>query len=50
MQVDRARLGFAKEVVFDLCWPKLGIGMWLFLAQKTAVFGFNSNDPIHRSN
>jgi hypothetical protein len=50
MQIDRARLGFAKQVVFDLCRPKLGIGVRLFFAQKTAVFGFNSDDPIHRSN
>ena len=50
MQIDRARLGLAKEIVFDLGRPKLGIGARLFLAQKAAVFGFNSNDPIHRSN
>ena len=50
MQIDRARLGFAKEVVFDFCRPKLRIGVRLFFAQKTAVFRFNSNDPIHRSN
>jgi hypothetical protein len=50
MQIDRARLGFAKQVVFDLCRPKLGIGVRLVFAQKTAVFGFNSNDPIHRRN
>ncbi len=50
MQIDRARLGFAKEVVFDFCRPKLGIGVRLFFAQKTAIFGFDSNDPIHRSN
>src|SRR5439155_13880110 len=49
MQIDGARLGFAKKIVFYLCGPEFRIHMRLFFAQKTAVFGLNSNDPIHRS-
>src|SRR5439155_22575743 len=49
MQIHGARLGFAKKIVFYLCGPEFRIHMRLFFAQKTAVFGLNSNDPIHRN-
>jgi hypothetical protein len=49
MQIDGASVGLSKEIVFNFAWPKLGIAMRLSLAQKAAVFGFNSNDPVHFS-
>src|ERR1043166_4134503 len=50
MQIDRAGVCLSKQIVFDLGRPQLRIHVRLVLAQKTAVFGFNSNDPIHSSN
>jgi hypothetical protein len=49
MQIDRARVGFPEEIIFDLRRPKLGIHMRLVFTEKTAVFGFDSDDAIHRN-
>ena|SRR5438874_9447440 len=46
--INRAGLGFSKKIVLYLGRPELGIDMGLFFAQKAAVFGFYSNNPIHR--
>src|SRR5256885_2484907 len=48
MQIDRAGIRLSKQIVFDLGRPQLRINVRFFFAQKTAVFGFYSNDPIHR--
>src|SRR5207244_12747298 len=47
MQIDRACVCLAEEIIFDLRRPKLGIHMRLVFTEQTAVLGFNSNDPIH---
>ena len=47
MQIDGAGLGVSEKMVFYLRRPELGIYVRLFFAQKTAVFGFNPNDPVH---
>src|SRR5207342_2010961 len=47
MKIDRARVGLTEQIIFDLCWPKLGIHVRLLFAEKTTVLGFDSNDPIH---
>ena len=48
MQIDRASLGFSEQIVLYLGRPELGIDMRLLFTQQAAVFGFDSNDPIHR--
>src|SRR5437870_2344333 len=48
MQIDRAGVGFSEEIIFNLGRPELRIDVWFFFTQKTAVFGLDSNDPIHR--
>ena len=47
MQIDRAGVGFAEQIIFDLRRPKLGIHVRLVFAEKTTVLGFDSNDSIH---
>ena len=47
VQIDRAGGGFSEKVVLHFGRPKLGINMRLLFAQQAAVFGFDSNDPIH---
>ena len=47
MQIDGASVCFSEQIVFDLGRPKLRIHMRFFFANKTAVFGLDSNDPIH---
>src|SRR5881275_580210 len=47
MQIDGAGLGVSEKMIFYLRRPELGIYVRLFFAQKTAVFGFNPNDPVH---
>src|SRR5438874_12994189 len=47
MQIDGAGLGVSEKMVFYLRRPELGNYVRLFFAQKTAVFGFNPNDPVH---
>jgi hypothetical protein len=47
MQINRAGLGVSEKMVFYLRRPELGINMRLFLAQETAIFGFDPNDPVH---
>src|SRR6478609_12080233 len=47
MKIDRAGVGFAEQIIFDLRRPKLGIHVWLVFAEKTTVLGFDSNDSIH---
>jgi len=47
MQIDRACVCLAEEIIFDLGRPKLGIHVRLVFTQKTTILGFNSNDPIH---
>src|SRR6478609_156124 len=47
MKIDRAGVGFAEQIIFDLRRPKLGIHVRLVFAEKTTVLGFNSNDSIH---
>ena len=50
MQINRARVRLSKQIVFNFRWPQLRINMRFFFTQKATVFGFDSNDPIHRSN
>ena len=50
VQIDSAGAGLSEKVVFNLCRPELGINVRLFFAQQAAVFGFNSNNPIHQIN
>jgi hypothetical protein len=47
MQIDGADLGISEKMVLHLCRPELGINVRLVFAQKTAIFSFNSNDPVH---
>src|SRR5512132_1175573 len=47
MKIDRASVGFAEQIIFDLRRPKFGIHMRLVFAEKTAVLGLDSNDSIH---
>src|SRR5213596_3396309 len=47
MQINRARVGFAEQIIFDLRRPKLGIHVRLVFAEKTTVLGFDSHDSIH---
>jgi hypothetical protein len=47
MQIDGAGLGVSKKMVFYLRGPELGINMRLVFTQQTAIFGFNSNNPVH---
>ena len=47
MKIDRAGVGFAEQIIFDLRRPKLGIHVRLVFAEKTTVLGFDSNDSIH---
>ena len=47
VQIDRAGVSFAKQIVLNLGRPKLGIYVRLVFAEKTTVLGFNSNDSIH---
>jgi len=48
MQIDRAGVRLSEEIVFNLRRPQLRIDVRFFFTQKTAVFGFDSDDPIHR--
>src|ERR1043166_5610034 len=48
MQIDRASVRLSKQIVFNLRRPQLRIDVRFVFTQKTAVFGFDSNDPIHR--
>src|SRR6266550_716014 len=47
MQIDRAGVGLAEQIIFDLRRPKLGIHVRLVFAEKTTVLGFDSDDSIH---
>src|SRR2546423_8411696 len=47
MQIDRPGVGFAEQVIFNLCRPKLRIHVRLVFAEKTTVLGFDSDDSIH---
>src|SRR6266566_1964391 len=47
MKIDRPRVGFAEQIIFNLCRPKLGIHVRLVFAEKTTVLGFDSDDSIH---
>src|SRR5437667_346202 len=47
MQVDRASIRRSEQIIFNLGRPQLRIDVRFFFTQKTAVFGFDSNDPIH---
>src|SRR5262249_4087857 len=49
MKIDCTGVGLAKEIIFDLRRPKLGIHVRLIFTEKTAVFGFDSYDAIHRN-
>jgi hypothetical protein len=49
MKVDRAGIRLSKEVVLYLRRPKLGIYVRLISTEKTTVFGFDSDDAIHRN-
>src|SRR5438477_754241 len=49
MQITRARVGFAEQIIFHLRRPKLGIHVRLVFTEKTTVFGLDSNDSIHLS-
>src|SRR4029077_390571 len=48
MQIDRASVRLSEEIVLNLRRPQLRIYMRFVFSQKTAVFGFDSNNPIHR--
>src|SRR5512133_3464342 len=41
MKIDRASVGFAEQIIFDLRRPKFGIHVWLVFAEKTTVLGFD---------
>src|SRR4029077_4921596 len=47
MQIDCSSVCLSEQIVFNLCRPQLRIDVRFFFTQKTAVFGFDSNDPIH---
>src|SRR6266545_5563666 len=47
MKIDRAGVGLAEQIIFDLRRPKLGIHVRLVFAEKTTVLGFDSNHSIH---
>ena len=47
MKIDCTGVRLAKEIIFDLRRPKLGIHVRLVFTEKTAVFGFDSYDAIH---
>ena len=47
MKIDCTGVGLAKEIIFDLRRPKLGIHVRLVFTEKTAVFGFDSYNAIH---
>ena len=50
VQIDRAGIGLSEKIIFNLCRPELRIDVRFLFTQKAAVFGFDSNDPIHRTN
>ena len=43
MQIDRAGVSFAEQIVLNLGRPKLGIYVRLVFAEKTTVMGLNSH-------
>src|SRR6266508_637380 len=47
MKIDRAGVGFAEQIIFNLRRPKLRIHVRLVFAEKTTVLGFDSNHSIH---
>src|SRR5438552_10363962 len=47
MQINRARVGFAEQIIFHLRRPKLGIHVRLVFAEETTVLGLDSYDSIH---
>src|SRR6266481_116063 len=49
MQIDRASIRLSEEIIFDFRRPQLRIDVRFVFTQKTAVFGLDSNDPVHRS-
>src|SRR4029079_1159502 len=49
MQINRAGVSFAKQIVLNLGRPKLGIYVRLVFAEKTTVLGLDSHDAIHRN-
>src|SRR5262249_44335506 len=49
VQIDRASIRLSEEIVLNLRWPQLRIDVRFVFTYKAAIFGFDSNDPIHRS-
>src|SRR6266478_4643499 len=47
MQIDRASIRLSEEIIFDFRRPQLRIDVRFVFTQKTAVFGLDSNDPVH---
>src|SRR5437870_225640 len=47
MQINRAGFCVSEKMIFNLRRPEFRITVRLFLAQKTAIFGFDSDDPVH---
>src|SRR3984893_1534996 len=47
MQIDRANIRLSEEIIFNFRRPQLRIDVRFVFTQKTAVFGLDSNDPIH---
>src|SRR5438132_14049300 len=48
VKIDRPGARLVKEIILYFGRPHLGVTAQLFAAQQAAIFGFDSNDAIHR--
>src|SRR5881275_190737 len=48
VKIDRPGARLVEEIVLYLGRPNLGVAAQLFAAHQAAVFGFDSDDPVHR--
>ena len=48
VKIDRPGARLVKEIILYFGRPHLGVTVQLFAAQQAAIFGFDSNDAIHR--
>jgi hypothetical protein len=47
VQIDRADLRFAEEMIFHPYWPGIGSALHIAPAHEAAIFRFESDDAIH---
>src|SRR5881296_2608116 len=48
VKIDRPGARLVKEIILYFGRPHLGVTAQLFAAHQAAIFGFDSNDAIHR--